>query len=128
MVVFDRLSKMAHFIPYHTIYDASKVVDLYFKEIMRLHGIPKSMVSDGDTNFLSHFWLTVWRKMGICLKFSTTCHPQTDGQTKVTNRTFGTLLGVLVWKNTKGWDYLLAQAELLTIEPLARLPSFVHLR
>ena len=69
------------------------------------------MVSDRDTKFLSHFWLTLWRKMGTHLKFSTTCHPQTDGQTEVTNRTLGTLLRVLVKKSIKAWDELLPHAE-----------------
>jgi len=71
----------------------------------------KTMVSDRDTKFLSHFWLTLWRKMGTHLKFSTTCHPQTDGRAEVTNRTLGTLLRVLVKKNIKAWDELLPHAE-----------------
>jgi len=73
---------------------------------VKLHGIPRSMVSDRDTEFLSHFWLTLWSKIGTHLKFSTTCHPQIDGQTEVTNRTLGTLLKVLVKKNIKAWDKL----------------------
>ncbi|GJV94407.1 RNA-directed DNA polymerase [Tanacetum coccineum] len=61
---------------------SSLVANLYFKEIGRLHGISRSMVSDRDVKFLSHFLVTLWRKMGTKLKFSTYSHPQTNGQTE----------------------------------------------
>jgi len=111
MVVVDRFSKIAHFVACHTTNDASHIANLNFKEFVRLHDIPKSIVSDRDTKFLSHFWLTMWRNFGAHLNFSTTSHPQTDSQTKVTNRTLGTLLRVLVNKSIKGWDELLHHVE-----------------
>ncbi|WVZ80840.1 hypothetical protein U9M48_028286 [Paspalum notatum var. saurae] len=110
-VVVDRFSKMAHFIPCHKTDDASSVAELFFREIICLHGIPNTIVSDRDAKFLSHFWRSLWNKLGTKLLFSTTCHPQTDGQTKVVNRTLSTMLRAVLDKNLRRWEDCLPDIE-----------------
>jgi len=110
-VVVDHFSKMAHFIPCHNVDDASNVAKLFFKEVVHLHGLPKTIVFDKDTKFLNHFWRTLWSQLETKLSFFTTCHSQTDGQTKVVNTSLSTLLRVVVKGNHKSWDEYLPQIE-----------------
>jgi hypothetical protein len=110
-VVVDHFSKIAHFIPCHKSDNASHVADLFFAEIVRLHDVPNTIVSDGDAKFLSHFWITLWLKLGTKLLFSTTCHPQTDGQTEVVNRTLSTMLQAILKSNLKLWEKCLPHIE-----------------
>nr|KYP53933.1 Transposon Ty3-G Gag-Pol polyprotein [Cajanus cajan] len=74
-VVVDHFRKMTHFIPCHKVNDASYISKLFFKEVVRLHGLAKTIVSNKDVKFLSHFWKILWEKQGTKLVYSTTCHP-----------------------------------------------------
>ena len=71
----------------------------------------RSIISDRDTKFLSHFWRTLWGKLGTKLFFSTTCHSQTNGQTKVVNKTLGTLFRTVLKKNLKSWEEYFPHVE-----------------
>jgi hypothetical protein len=73
--------------------------------------MPKTIVSDRDTKFLSYFWKILWAKLGTKLLFSTTCHPQTDGQTEVVNGALLTLLRSLIKKNIREWEECLPHIE-----------------
>ena len=74
-VVVDKFSKLAHFIACHKSDDATNVANLFFSEVVRLHCIPRTIVSDRDPKFLSQFWKTLWAKLGTKLLFSTSSHP-----------------------------------------------------
>jgi transposase InsO family protein len=110
-VVIDCFSKMAYFIPYHKTDNALHVADLFFNEVVRLHGVPNTIVSHRDAKFLSHFWRTLWYKLGTKLLFSTTCHPQTDGQMEVVNHTLSTILRAVLKDNFRLWEECLPHIE-----------------
>ncbi len=84
LVVVDRFSKMAHFFPLKKGFRQEDVADLFLEQIVRLHGLPSSIVSDRDSRFTSPFWKALTKSLQIELKMSTAAHPQTDGQAEAT--------------------------------------------
>ncbi|KAA0037901.1 pol protein [Cucumis melo var. makuwa] len=103
-VVVDRLTKSAHFVPGKSTYTASKWAQLYMSEIVRLHGVPVSIVSDRDARFTSKFWKGLQTAMGTRLDFSTAFHPQTDGQTGRLNQVLEDMLRACALEFPGSWD------------------------
>ncbi|WVZ76987.1 hypothetical protein U9M48_024892 [Paspalum notatum var. saurae] len=86
LVVVDRLTKVAHFIPVNTTYSGARLAELYISRIVCLHGVPKRIISDRGSQFTSRFWEQLHDSLDSKLRFSTAYHPQTDGQTERTNQ------------------------------------------
>jgi hypothetical protein len=85
-VIVDQLTKVAHFIPIKTTYSGSQLAKLYMMRIVYLHEVPKKIVSDRGTQFISKFWERLHETLDTQLRFSFAYHPQTDGQTKRVNQ------------------------------------------
>ena len=75
MVVVDKLTKVAHFIPVKSMHKTDDIAKIFMKEIFKLHGLPKAIVSDRDVKFTSNFWKELFAELGTKLNFITTYHP-----------------------------------------------------
>jgi hypothetical protein len=111
LVVVDKLSKYAHFIPLAHPYTASTVADLFVNTVYRLHGMPLSIVSDRDPVFTSAFWQCVFRTTGTQLRLSTANHPETDGQTERVNQSLECYLRCFTSAHSKKWSQWLGLCE-----------------
>jgi transposase InsO family protein len=107
----DQLTKTAHFIAVHTTYPVQDYAELFVDQIVRLHGIPKTIVSDRGTQFVIRFWEQLHESLETKLIHSSSYHPQTDGQTERVNQIVEDMLRTSVMHFDKSWDKSLSLAE-----------------
>ena len=110
-VVIDRLTSMVHLVALKTSATAVEVAERYLKEIVRLHGVASSIVSDRDPRFTSAFWAEVHRLLGTKLMMSTSFHPQTDGVTERANRVINSILRAVIRPDQSDWCEKLPMVE-----------------
>jgi transposase InsO family protein len=103
-VIMDRLTKTAHFIAVRTTYSVHQYAEIYMEQIVRLHGIPKTIISDRGTQFVARFWEQLHEFLGTKLIRSSRYHPQTDGQTEKINQILEDMLRASILHFDKSWD------------------------
>jgi transposase InsO family protein len=106
-VVIDTLTKSAHFIPVRTTYQVPDIARVFISEIVRLHGVPKRIISDRGSMFTGRFLTSFQEVLGTQLNFSTAYHPETDGQTERMNQTLEDMLRMYVMDQQKRWEEFL---------------------
>uniref|UniRef100_A0A803TDM9 Gypsy retrotransposon integrase-like protein 1 n=1 Tax=Anolis carolinensis TaxID=28377 RepID=A0A803TDM9_ANOCA len=111
LVVVDLFTKLAHFIPCEGLPTAKETADLFLQHVFRLHGLPKSLVTDRGSQFTSRFWKALQKLLGIDSRLSSAHHPQTDGQTERTNATLEQYLRCYVNYQQDNWASLLPLSE-----------------
>ena len=111
LVVVDCLTKYAHFIPLRHPYTAASVAKLFLDQVVKLHGVPETIVSDRDPIFTSNFWRNLLTAVGPKLSYSTANHPATDGQTERVNQCLEQYLRCAVHDAPGKWRQWLPMAE-----------------
>ena len=111
LVIVDRLTKMAHFIPTVKDVTAEDVAALFIKHILPQHGLPDEIISDRDARFVSKFWSRFLQLLDIRKNMSTAYHPRTDGQTERVNQTLEQYLRIYCNYQQNNWEKLLPLAQ-----------------
>jgi hypothetical protein len=102
-VILCRMTSMVHLVPIKTTLKVSELSWIYLKEIVRLHRLPRSIVSNCDARFTSAWWQSLHKLLGAKLLMSTAFHPQTDGQTERANKDVGQNFRTVIRHNQKNW-------------------------
>ena len=110
-VIVDRLTKSAHFLALRMTFALERFYRLYIREIVRLHGVPVSIVSDRDPRFTAHFWKSFQKAMGTRLTMSTAFHPQTNGQSERTIQVLEDMLQACDLDHKGSWEEHLPLVE-----------------
>ncbi|MCO5598885.1 hypothetical protein L7F22_052984 [Adiantum nelumboides] len=109
--IIDRFSKQAHFVPVKKTVKPDHLARLFVAQIFRLHGMPETIVSDRDPRFTSLFWKAIWENIGISLQFSSSFHPQTDGQSNIADSVVLDLLTSYISDQKTQWERYLPLVE-----------------
>ena len=110
-VIVDRLTKSAHFMALRMTFTLEEFCRLYIRKIVRLHGVPVSIISDQDPQFMTHFWKSFQKAVGTQLSISSSFHPQTDGQSEQTIQILEDMLRVCVLDLNGSWEEHLPLVE-----------------
>jgi transposase InsO family protein len=111
-VIVDRLTKTAHFIAVRTTYSVQQYAEIYMDQIVCLHGIPKTIISNRGTQFVARLLEQLHECLGTKLIRSSSYHPQTNGQTERINQILEDMLRASILHFDKSWDKCLSLAEL----------------
>ncbi|MCO5593713.1 hypothetical protein L7F22_047730 [Adiantum nelumboides] len=109
--IIDRFNKQAHFVPVKKTVKPNNLARLFVAQIFRLHGMPETIVSDRDPRFTSLFWKAIWENIGTRLQFSSSFHPQTDGQSTIANSVVLDLLKSYISDQKTQWERYLPLVE-----------------
>jgi hypothetical protein len=111
LVVVDRLTKFAHFVPLSHPYTVQTVAQAFIDNVMKLHGPPIAIVSDRDRIFTSNMWKDIFKALDVQLHYSSAYHPQSDGQTERVNQCVENYLRCMIFADPKKWTTWLPMAE-----------------